>query len=96
MHLEKNLDVAFELKEVRGGNGLRPALATGRSYSGTLEAFKEEFENVIRDAKGPAGTKKRANMVKLQDTFLRSWKQGGSAFSDMQRFLEMLGTATAT
>jgi hypothetical protein len=89
MHLEKNLDVAFELKEVRGGNGLRPALATGKSYSGTLEAFKEEFDGIIRDMKGPVGLRKRANVEKLRRDFVRTWEQGGNA---RQNFDELLAT----
>lgn len=79
-YLTHKADVAFELIEGRTGDlGLRPMLTTGKTPSGTLEAFIKEFESVLSAMQGEEGARKRANVKRMQAELARAWSEGGSA-----------------
>ncbi|THH23192.1 hypothetical protein EUX98_g7990 [Antrodiella citrinella] len=90
VNLTANHDVAYELFEVRSGNGLKPLLRTGKAPVGTLDALRAEVHEVLDKAFGDDGAKKRSNIKNLQQKFDSAWDKGGSADIDMTRFLDSL------
>ncbi|KAF7981467.1 hypothetical protein HWV62_33501 [Athelia sp. TMB] len=88
-HLAHNLDVAFELFEVRTGErGLSKIYRTGHTPSGTLEAFRKELEGVLKDMQSEVGRRKRANAQRIQQELSGAWQEGGAAKASFERFLE--------
>ena len=79
IHLTENLDVAYELLEVRTGDGLKPIYRTGRTPTGTLEAVRAEAGAVLEKAFGEDGSRKRENIRKLKQTALCLWNEDGEA-----------------
>ena len=79
IHLTENLDVAYELLEVRTGDGLRPIYRTGRAPTGTLEAVRTEASAVLEKAFGEDGWRKRENIRKLREVALGLWNEDGEA-----------------
>jgi len=90
VNLAENHDVAYELIEVRTGNGLRPRYRTDKVPLGTVDAIRAETREVLDKAFGEDGARKRVNMKKLQKEVNSAWDKGGSAEVDMSRFLEIL------
>ena len=73
-------DVAFELTEVRTGPYARkPLLASGKTPTGTLEAFRAELKQVLDDMAGEVGARKRANARRMQGELSKAWGEGESA-----------------
>ena len=89
-HLVDNLDVAYELMEVRTGDGLKPIFRNGKVATGTLEAVREEALRVLDNAFSADGERKRANLIKLRDAINDSWKEGGIARNSMSALIEAL------
>ena len=93
MHLSDNLDVAYELFEVRTGeHALKPICRNGYKPSGTPEAVRAELKDVLQKAFGEDGKRKRANLEKLQKATLEAWAPGGSSWRETERFLEYVHT----
>lgn len=90
-HLSHNLDVAYELIEVRTGLGLKPICRGRRVPVGSIEAVREEAERVLDNAFHADGERKRANLVRLQEQVLGGWAEGGSAKLSMDALVESLG-----
>ena len=88
IHLTENLDIAYELLEVRTGQGLKPIYRTGKAPIGTLDAVREEAHCVFEQAFGEDGERKRARIQGLQESFADAWKEEGPADLALQRFLE--------
>jgi len=112
--LSVNLNVAYELLEVRSGpNGYLPmrrffdsqASGTGRErnqpvsgseghlqLTGTLDAVKHEFREVLEKARGEDGKVKRRNALKIREQMRTGWIEGererGYAVREMRRFIE--------
>ena len=85
-----NHDIAYELLEVRAGNGLKPIYRTGKAPKGTLDALREEAREVLEKAFGEDGKRKRENARRLRDKINAAWDKGGRAEVDMERLLESL------
>lgn len=90
-YLTHTADVAFEFLEVRTGDfGLRPILASGKTPTGTLDAFREELVHVLDNVTGEVGSRKRVNARRMQVELAMAWAEGGPAretFSDLvQRY----------
>ncbi|THH23193.1 hypothetical protein EUX98_g7991 [Antrodiella citrinella] len=83
-------DVAYELLEVRTGNGLKPILRTGKAPVNTSEALRAEVNEVLDKAFGDDGAQKRVNVKKLQQKINSAWDKDGPAYVDMVRFLDTL------
>ncbi|TCD71969.1 hypothetical protein EIP91_000101 [Steccherinum ochraceum] len=90
VHLVVNHDVAYELLEVRTGNGLKTIYRTGKAPAGTTDAIRAEAHDVLAKAFGEDGARKRANVKKLQERIHAALSKGGSADVDMGRFLDTL------
>jgi len=88
-HLTMNLDVAYELFEVRTGNGLKAIHRTGKAPVGTLESIRVEAMDVLGKAFGEDGKKKRANMIDLQKKILSSWSSGGASEIEMRELVDL-------
>ena len=86
-HVTLNLDVAFELIQVRTGvNGLKP-LHRGVQPTGTMEAVSAEARQVLQSARGEEGEKKRKNAELIRDNLKKAWEEGGEGLESMRRFL---------
>lgn len=86
-HLSVNLDIAYELLEVRTGDGLRPLYRTGKSPKGTIQSVREEAMTVLNLALGEDGRKKRENVKALREKVLSSWAEDGSSREDMKKLM---------
>lgn len=79
-YLVHTADVAFELVEVRtGAHGLKPLYASGKTPTGTLDAFRTEFKQVLDDMAGEVGARKRANARRMQGSLAKAWNDDGPA-----------------
>ena len=83
-------DVAYELLEVRTGNGLKPIYRTGKAPTGTPEAVRAEAREVLEKAFGEDGAKKRENLQALRKSVTREWEDGGASKRDVSLFLDSL------
>lgn len=90
VHLSVNLEVAYELMEIRTASGLKPIHRTGKAPLGTLDAIRNEARDVLDKAFGEDGARKRENVVKLKEQIDAAWSPGGFADIDMKRLLESL------
>jgi len=87
-HLRMNLDVAFELVEVRTGLGLKPLHESGQVPKGTREAAGIEIRKVIDECRSVMGDTKRRNTKKLKTELATAWGEDGVARCAMRAFLE--------
>ena len=85
-----NLQIAYELLEVRSGDGLKPIYRTGYTPKGTVEAVKVEAREVLTKAFGEDGAKKRAKLEELRKKVISEWEDGGSSKRDVTAFLDSL------
>ena len=93
-HLTTNLDVAYELIEVRTGErGLQPIHRLGRAPVGTVQAVREEATLVLDKAFGEDGESKRANILKLREQVLTAWDVGGSGHRDLKSLRDAIRAA---
>ncbi|KAI0790603.1 UDP-Glycosyltransferase/glycogen phosphorylase [Abortiporus biennis] len=91
VNLVDNLDVAYELFEVRSGeDGLKYSQRLGRAPIGTVEAFRDEAKQVLDNAFGADGNRKRENMKQFQQVILGCWEEGGSCKIDFDRFVKTI------
>ncbi|KDR73125.1 hypothetical protein GALMADRAFT_158264 [Galerina marginata CBS 339.88] len=88
-HLTENLNVAFELIEVRTGeNGLKPLYRNGRAAKGTREAVGIEIREVIDACRGQKGEELRKNAEGIKDEFAEAWRTDGVSRKELHTFLE--------
>lgn len=91
-YLTYTCDVAFTLYETRTGEpGLKPILATGKTPTGTLDAFKEEVKQLLDDMAGEAGARKRRNVKQKQAQIAKSWGKGGRSSKVLEAFSTQYG-----
>ena len=89
MHLTKNLDVAYELFEVRTGeHGLKQIHHTKRAPIGTPNAVREEAVAILDKAFGDDGARKRTNIKQLREKVLAAWDENGSSRRDVQALVK--------
>ncbi len=84
IHLTDNLDVAYELMEVRSGLGLKPLYRNGKTPVGTIEALKEEARDTLSKAFGEDGAQKRAKLLELRQAILAEHEDEGLAKRDLE------------
>ncbi|KAI0653182.1 UDP-Glycosyltransferase/glycogen phosphorylase [Cubamyces menziesii] len=75
-HLTDNLDIAYELLEVRHGAGLGPIYRTGRKLVGTVDAVRDELEDVLARAFGADGEAKRERLLEMRAKLREAWVEG--------------------
>ena len=88
IHMTDNMNVAYELTEVRTGHGLKPIYRTGKVPIATLAAIREETERVLSLALGKDGEQKRTNARSIRDKAKTLWKKGGASYTELQSFLD--------
>jgi hypothetical protein len=88
-HFVHNLDVGFELTEVRTGEfGLKPLHRLGRAPRGTPEAVKEEMQDIVKQMLGEVGKRKRDNAQKVQGELTKAWEDDGPATRSLTALME--------
>ena len=83
-----NLNIAYELFEVRCGNALK-VHRTGKTHAGTLEAVRAEAAEVLDLAFSADGEKKRQNILRLKEAAEQAWAEDGKG---TQQFEDLLGS----
>ena len=86
-HLTENLKVAFELFQVRTGNGLKPLARNGLTAEGTREAVGIEIRQTIDLCQSEKGQAKRNNAEQLKVKFAKAWEDDGAARQEIRTFL---------
>ena len=92
VHLTENLDVAFELYQVRTGNGLKPLARNGLAAEGTCEAVGIEIRQTIDLCRSEKGQVMRSNAEQLNLKFVKAWEDDGAAKQDICKFLHKYST----
>ena len=88
IHLTDNINVAYELIEVRTGNGLKPAYRTGKAPTATVDAVRDEARWVLTLAFGEDGARKRDNIQKLRESISLLWDEDGMSRRELENFLD--------
>ena len=87
-HLTENLNVAFELVQVRTGEtGLKPMHRNGITPEGTREAVGIEIRQTIDLCRGEKGQELRRNAEQFKVKFAEAWEENGTARKEVRRFL---------
>lgn len=89
-NLTENLNVAFELIEVRTGLGLKPILSTGKTPKGTQDAVGTEMREVIDQCHGEIGQEKRKNVLRIKSELAKAWEHEGIARAAIREFIQTL------
>ena len=84
-HLTENLNVAFELFQVRTGNGLKPLARNGLTPEGTREAVGIEIRQTIDLCRSGKGQEMRSDANKFKVKFAKAWEEDGR--QEIRRFL---------
>lgn len=88
--LTETHQVAYELLEVRTGQGLRPIFRTGKAPTGTLDAVRAEARDVLARAFGEDGAQRRARLLALKERVDKEWEEGGASRKDVEAFIATL------
>ena len=86
-HLTENLNVAFELFQVRTGGGLKPVARNGIAAKGTREAVGIELRQTIDLCRGEKGQKMKSNAKQLKVKFAQTWEENGMARQEIRKIL---------
>lgn len=90
VHITDQLQIGYELLEVRTGHGLKPIYRNGRKPVGTIDAVKAEAREVLAKAFGEDGAEKRSRLQIVRQAMNTEWEKGGLARRDMLTFLDSL------
>lgn len=85
-YLSLKLNVAYELIEVRTGNGLKP-LHRGITPRGTIDAVEEEFRGVLKQAWSSDGQQKREKAEELRRKLSNLWDKDGESVKELRRLI---------
>jgi hypothetical protein len=82
-------EAAFELLSVRSGDGARqPLRMEGKELVDfSVAGVRKEARELLKKLKGPEGVRVRANADRLGAELDKSWKEGGEAHGELERFL---------
>ena len=75
IHFTENLHAAFELLQVRSGDGLKPLHRNGITPAGSREAVGVEVRQTIDLCRSEKGQEIRSNAEKLKVKFANAWKK---------------------
>ncbi|KAH9476220.1 UDP-glucosyltransferase 45 [Psilocybe cubensis] len=88
-HLSENLNVAFDLIQIRTGEkGMKPLYRNGLKAEGTREAVGIEIRKILDECRGPRGEELRRNAQAIKTRFADCWKVDGVSRKDFNSFLE--------
>ncbi|KAI0328285.1 UDP-Glycosyltransferase/glycogen phosphorylase [Cubamyces sp. BRFM 1775] len=90
INMTEKFKAAYELIEVRTGDGEKPSFRNGRKPAGTIDAVKAEARDVLTKAFGEDGARKRERFLRLQQEVLSEWEEGGASRRDFMAFLDSL------
>ena len=90
VHISDQLQIGYELLEVRTGEGLKPIYRTGYTPKGTIEAVKAELREVLQKAFGEDGAKRRERLEVVRKAVNEEWEEGGTSRMDATAFLDSL------
>ena len=86
-HLTENLNVAFELFQVRTGEGLKLIHRNGLTPQGTRAAVGIELRHTIDLCHSEKGQELRRNAEKFRVMFMKAWEEDGAARREIRKFL---------
>ena len=86
-HLSENLNVAFELFQVRTGDGVKPVARNGIAAEGTREAVGIEIRRTIDLCRSEKGQEMRRNAEQFKVKFAQAWEEDGTAKDEIRKFL---------
>jgi hypothetical protein len=86
-HVTENLHAAFELFQVRSGEGLKPLHRNGLTPAGSREAVGIEVRQTIDLCRSEKGQEVRSNAEKLKAEFAKAWEEDGAARQEIRKFL---------
>ena len=86
-HVTENLHAAFELFQIRSGEGLKPLHRNGITPVGSREAVGVEVRQTIDLCRSEKGQKIRSNAEKLKVKFAKAWEEDGVAKQEIRKFL---------
>ena len=90
-HITENLNVAFELFQVRtGDDGLKPMHRNGLAPQGTRKAVGIEIRQTIDLCRSERGQKMRSNAESFKVKFAKAWEEDGDSRQEIRRFLHNL------
>ena len=92
-HLTENLNVAFELYQVRTGDGLKPLARNGLAAEGTREAVGIEIRQTIDLCRSEKGQLMRSNAEQLKVKFAKAWEDDGTAKQEIRKVLHKYTSA---
>jgi hypothetical protein len=93
-HLTENLNVAFELFQVRTGEkGLEPLARNGFAAEGTREAVGVEIRHTIDLCRSKKGQVMRSNAEQLKLKFAKAWEEDGTARQEIRKFIHKYTSA---
>ncbi|KAM5530922.1 hypothetical protein V8D89_015412 [Ganoderma adspersum] len=90
VHNAEHLEIGYELIEVRSGHGLKPIYRTGRTPLGTVDAIQAEVRDVLQNAFGEDGARKREKLAEMSRAVNSQWAEGGASRRDIIKFLDGL------
>ena len=93
VHLTENLKVAFELYQVRTGDGLKPLARNGLAAEGTREAVGIELRQTIDLCRSEKGQQMRNNAEQLKLKFANAWVDDGAARQEIRKILHKYTSA---
>jgi hypothetical protein len=85
-HVTENLHAAFELFQVRSGEGLKPLHRNGLTPAGSREAVGFEVRQTIDLCRSEKGQEVRGNAEKLKVQFAKAWEENGGARQEILKF----------
>jgi len=88
VHLTQNLNVAFELFQVRTGGGLKPLARNGFVPKGTREAVGVEIRETIDLSRSEKGQEMRSIAKQLKVKFAQTWEENGMGRQEIRKFLD--------
>ena len=87
-HVTENLNVAFELFQVRTGQGLKgPVARNGLVLEGTRHAVGIEIQQTIDLCRSEKGKELRSNAEKIKVKINKAWEEDGAARQEIRNFL---------
>ena len=92
-HLTENLNVAFELFQVRTGDGLKPLARNGLAAEGTREAVGIEIRQTIDLCRSEKGQAMRSNAEQIKMKFVKAWEDDGTARQEIRKFIHKYSTS---
>ena len=87
--------MAFELFQVRTGDGLKPLARNGIAAEGTCEAVGIEIQQTIDLCQSEKGQVMRSNAEQFKLKFVKAWEDDGITRQEIRKFLHKYTVTSA-